>query len=114
MLRRQDCVVGNSKGKVLRKQDCLVGNSKGCGRVVLWEDVGRKAITKLCSVMVQSYRGIEYLSIGRDGEISSVDNIGEVADVDLLQPIIMFIVDSLSSSSCISGSLQLFERFARR
>ena len=91
---------------MLRKQDCVVGNSKGCGLVVLWEDVGKLKegqCYKLSSVMVQSYCGIEYLSIERDGEISSIDNIGEVADVDLLQPIVMSsIVDSLSSSSCLS------------
>ena len=79
--------VKNRDGKVLRKQDCVVGDSKGCGRVVLWEeDVGKLKegqCYRLSSVMVRSYRGIEYLSIGRDGEIRSIDDIGEVAEVDL-------------------------------
>ena len=78
--------VKNRDGKSLRKQDCVVGDCDGCGRVVLWEeDVGKMEegrSYKLRGVTVRSYRGVAYLSVGKDCEILSVEDIGETAEIE--------------------------------
>lgn len=47
------------------------------------ESLKKGQCCQLSNAMVRSYRGVKYLSIGRDGEVRSTDNIGEVADVHL-------------------------------
>ena len=77
--------VKNRDGKILKKQDCVVGDCDGCGRVVLWEeDVGNMEegrSYKLKGVTVRSYRGADYLSVGKECEIMSVEDIGETANI---------------------------------
>ena len=70
----------------LRKQDCVIGDSEGCGRVVLWEeDVGKLEegkSYKLIGLTVRSFRGINYLSAGKDSHIENVTDIGETAQLE--------------------------------
>ena len=78
--------VKNREGKALKKQDCVVGDADGCSRVVLWEgDVGKMIEDesyKLIGVTVRSFRGVNYLSVGKDCEIVGVGDIGETAVVE--------------------------------
>ena len=73
-------------GSTLRKQDCVIGDSEGCGRVVLWEeDVGKLEegkSYKLIGLTVRSFRGINYLSAGKDSHIENVTDIGETAQLE--------------------------------
>ena len=73
-------------GKNLGKQDCVVGDSDGCGRVVLWEeDVGKLeegTSYRLEGATVKSYRGVSYLSAGKNCVIASVEDIGETAAIE--------------------------------
>ena len=73
-------------GKSLQKQDCVVGDSDGCCRVVVWEgDVGKmkeEKTYKLVKVAVKSFRGVNFLSVGRESQIVMVDDIGEIAEVE--------------------------------
>ena len=76
----------NRNGTLLKKQDCVVGDSEGCGRVVVWEkDVGsivEGGSYQLVGVAVRSFRGVNYLSVGADSEVVCVDDIGETAAIN--------------------------------
>ena len=78
--------VKNRDGMEQEKQDCVVGDASGCTRVVLWEgDVNwleEGGCYKLVGASVRSFRGVSYLSVGGDCTIESVDEIGEIAEVD--------------------------------
>ena len=75
--------VKNTEGNVLKKQDCVVGDADGCGRVVLWVGKMIKGESyKLIGVTVRSFRGVNYLSVGKDCEIVGVNDIGVTAMVE--------------------------------
>ena len=78
--------VKNREGKELQKQDCVVGDASGCTCVVVWErDVNRlkeDGCYKIIGASVRSFRGVSYLSVGGDCTIESVNEIGEIAEVE--------------------------------
>lgn len=69
--------VKNREGKVLKKQDCVVEDANGYGQVVLWVgDVGKMSeggCYKLTGVTARSFRGANYLSVGKDCEIVDME-----------------------------------------
>ena len=78
--------IKNKQGKELSKQDCIVGDSSGCGRLVLWEqDVGKIAEDKSYKIIgakVNTYKGVNYLSLAPESQIELIDDIGVTVEID--------------------------------
>ena len=77
--------VKDKQGKELDKQDCIVGDASSCGRLVLWEDVGKIAEDKSYKIIgakVNTYKGANYLSLAPESQIELIDDIGVIAEID--------------------------------
>ena len=73
-----------STGKNFTKRDFVLANLTSQRRCVAWEqhvdDVQEDKSYKLMNVIVRSFNGSKYISVGQESEVVTIEDIGEVID----------------------------------